>query len=277
MLRAIKRFLERFYKSNGRLEMTKPGHEYFERVDALDNVVRHCIAVSRACAGIPAPTGAHYYASVLFTALCTRGVTLAMLAPHSNWAKKEFEHWDYGSAAGIVRSILEIRIALFYLCSEKVSDEEWQCRWNIFNLHDCTSRILLFKEIPDAEDQIAGFEEQRNELKARLEGNPHFNALTPGERKKFLNGQSAYMQPLEAIAERAGVELQTFRMVYRLFSSQVHGLPMAYYRMGEQDRGRGVYSSSEEGFTTLCLSFAISLLVASRDEMQELFPEGKNA
>lgn len=277
MLRTITRFLRQHKTNNDRLNEARPGHEYLERVDALDSVVRHCIAVSRARGGIPSPTGAHYYASVLFTALCTRGVTLAVLTPYSNWAKREFEHWDYGSAAGIVRSILEIRIAFFYLCSEKVSDEEWQCRWNIFNLHDCTSRILLFKEIPNAEDQIAGFEVQRNELKARLEENHQFSALTLGEKKKFLNGQSAYMQPLEAIAERAGVELQTFRMVYRLFSSQVHGLPMAYYRMGELDRGRGTYSSSEEGFTALCLSLAASLLAASRDEMLKLFPEGNNA
>lgn len=255
----------------------KPSHEYYERIKALDSVVRECILVSQKFAGIKSPTGAHYYASVLFTSLCTRGVTLAILAPYSPWSKKKIEHWDYASMAGVVRSILEVRLAFYYLCSEQVSSEEWYCRWNIFNLHDCSSRIHLFSEMPNSEGEIKGFEAQAEELRQRLLENKYFQSFPEKTQRQLLNGKTAYLFPLEEIGARAGVDVHTFRWLYKLLSSQVHGLPMSFYRNGEQNRGRGVHSESEEGFTSLCISFAVALLVGSRDEMREIFAEAGNA
>jgi hypothetical protein len=255
----------------------KPSKEYQERVAALDNVVRHCIAVSQKFAGIRSPTLAHFYASVLFTSLCTRSVSLAILTPHSPWAKTKLEHWDYASIAGMTRSILEIRLAFYYLSAEKCSREEWECRWNIFNLHDCTARIRLFEEMPGESPDIASFNTQADELRARLTANSFFTTLPDKDRRKYLHGGHAYLHSLEEIAARAGVDVHTFRWLYKLLSSHVHGLPLAYYRMGEQERGRGVHSDVEESYTQLCLSFAISLLVASRDEMENLFEEQKDA
>lgn len=256
-----------------------PSKEYRERITGLDNVVRNCISVSRKFAGIPSPTGAHFYASVLFTMLCTRGVSLAILAPYSPWSKKRIEHWDYASIAGMTRSILEVRLAFFYLCAEQCSQEEWECRWNIFNLHDCTARIRLFEELASESADTDGFAAQAKELRDRLHLNTFFMNLPEKERRKFLHGANAYLYPLEDIASRAGIDVHTFRWLYKLLSSHVHGLPMSFYRMGrmdEPDRGRGVHSEVEEGYTQLCLSFSISLLVAARDEMERLFKEVRN-
>lgn len=254
----------------------KPSLHYKERLSALDNVVRHCIVVSQKCAGIPSPTGAHYYASALFTSLCSRGVSLLMLAPHSTWAKRRIEHWDFSSLAGIVRSILEVRLAFFYLCSEQCSTEEWQCRWNLFNLHDCTSRTHLFQEIPENGESLIGFSEQAEELRKRLRENKFFTGLPLKQQNKLINGGNAYLSSLEDIAARSGVDLHLFRLLYKLFSTQVHGLPMSFYRMGEQNRGRGVHSDAEEEYSSLCISFAVTLLVDARDEMKILFPIAKD-
>lgn len=256
---------------------SKVSLEYKNRIKALDSVIRECISVSQNFAGIASPTGAHYYASVLFTSLCSRGVSLAILSPHSPWAKKKVEHWDFSSIAGIVRSILEVRIAFFYLCSEKIDSVEWNCRWNIFNLHDCNSRIHMFSELPENQERLDGFEFQANELRDRLKANSFFCSLPIKRQNELLKGKTAYLFPLEEIAVNAGVDLHHFRWLYKLLSSQVHGLPMSFYRNGENNRGRGVHSESEEGFTSLCLSFAITLLIRSRDEMRELFAEAKKA
>lgn len=255
---------------------TAPSTQYRERVEVLDSVVQHCIAVSRACAGIPSPTGAHFYASLLFTSLCSRALTLAIVAPHSRWAKKKIEHWDYSSIAGIVRSILEVRLSFFYLCVEKCSQDEWDCRWNLFNLHDCTSRLQLFQDMPGQEKQVEGFEKQAVELRAHLNTNLFFNGLPEGQRNKLIKGGNAYLCSLEEIAVNAAVDLRTFRLLYKLFSSQVHGLPMSFYRMNELNRGRGVHSESEEFYARLCLSFATVLLTAARDEMKNLFEGTKD-
>lgn len=140
----------------------------------------------------------------------------------------------------MARSILEIRLAFFYLCAEQCPREEWECRWNIFNLHDCTARIRLFEELPSASPDITGFNAQADELRARLTSNPFFALLPEKYRKKYLHGGHAYLHSLEDIAARAGIDVHTFRWLYKLLSSHVHGLPLAFYRMGEQERGRGM-------------------------------------
>ncbi|KQR10713.1 MULTISPECIES: hypothetical protein [Xanthomonas] len=198
----------------------------------------------------------HFYASVLFTTLCARGVSLAILAPGTSWSKKVTDHWDYASLAVLVRSLLEVR----------------ECRWNIFNLHDCTARIHLFEEMDPNSADIPGFQTQAAELRDRLNSNAFFLALRASDQRKLLHGKSAYLAPLETIAAAAGVEVQQFRWLYKFLSSHVHGLPLSFYRTGQFDeRGRGVHCEVEDNYSCLCVSFALTLLVSARDEMEALF------
>ncbi len=218
----------------------EPSQNYKESLDALDNVARECIHISKGCGGILSPTARHFYSSVLFTVMITRCVSLLTLAPHSPWASKQIEHWDYGSMTGIARTIIELRVAYYYLCSEECDDDEWQFRWNLFNLHDCTSRIRMFDALGNTEE-VEGFKQQADELRERLKSNPYFETVDAKRHKKLLHGQTAYLSPLEDIAERAGIDRSEFRFLYVLFSSHVHALPMSFYRIGGDniERGRG--------------------------------------
>lgn len=248
----------------------EPSADYQRALLVLDNVVRECITVSRTYAGLRPTSPKQFYASVLFTAMLSRSVSLLMLAPSSPWADKMIEHWDYASTAVIVRTMMELRAAFHYLCVEKCTDEEWNCRWNLLNLHDCNSRIRLLeaREPSDSED-MTGLQTQAEELRNLLSANAHFQTLR--HQARLLNGQAAYLYPIEEMMEKAGLERARYRFLNILFSSHVHGLPMSYYRMGVQERGRGLPSPIEEGYTTICLSLASALLTASRDEVHELF------
>jgi len=135
----------------------EPSADYLKRVDVLDNVVRECMHVSRGYAGIPSPSSRHFYASVLFTTLISRGLSLAILAPFSPWSSKLIEHWDYASASVIARTMLEIRLCFYYVCVDSCSSVEWECRWNILNLHDCTARIRLFENQPGVSKRLKAF------------------------------------------------------------------------------------------------------------------------
>jgi hypothetical protein len=243
--------------------------DYSESLNLLDNVVRECITVSRQYAGIASPTPKHFYASLLFTSLISRGISLSILAPHSPWAQKLIEHWDYASAAVITRTMIELRCAFHYLCIDNCTEEEWQCRWVLLNLHDCVSRKRLFEARGDHPKEAPQFELQAEELRNQLKSNSHFSQLS--NQKKLLNGQTAYLIPIEGMAENAGIDKNTYRFLHIMFSSHVHGLPMSYFRMGEQERGRGLPSPVEEGYTSMCLTLAASLLAGTRDEAHTLF------
>jgi len=247
----------------------EPSEDYSKSLFVFDNVVRDCIGVSREHSGIQAPSTKHFYASVLFTALISRSISLAILAPHSPWAQKLVEHWDYATAAIIVRTMLELRAAFHYLCVDQTSVEEWECRWILLRLHDCNSRLRVLAETPSGPEDASELERGADTLRTQLRENSHF--ITLPHQKKLLNGGSAYLYPLEEILERAGLAKSTYRYINTVFSSHVHGLPMSYFRMAEENRGRGLPSPAEESSTTICLSLASVLMTATRDEMYEIF------
>jgi Family of unknown function (DUF5677) len=247
----------------------EPSADYFRALFVFDNVVRECIAVSRQYGGIQAPSTRHFYASVLFTALLSRSISLIILAPHSPWAQKLIEHWDYASAAIIVRTMIELRAAFHYLCVDQTSDEEGHCRWNLLCLHDCCARLKTLEAKPSAPEDVADLESMAEGYRERLRANRHF--VTLRHQQRLLNGGSAYLYPIEDILERAGLQRSTYKFLNVVFSSHVHGLPMSYFRMAEEERGRGLPSPIEESNTTICLSLASVLLTATRDEVHEIF------
>lgn len=87
--------------------VNKPPNDYAETLEQLANATAQCMELSRQYAGISSPTRRHYFASVIFTSIITRAVTLVFIAPYSPWSKRTFEHWDHASVANIARTVLE--------------------------------------------------------------------------------------------------------------------------------------------------------------------------
>lgn len=248
--------------------VNKPPKEYAERLEAVTSTVADCMILSRENGGIPSPSGRHYFASVIFTGLVVRAVTLVFIAPYSPWSRRTFEHWDHASVANIARTVMEMRLNLYYLCVQPTSADEWDCRWNLFNLHDCCARIELMTVLGHTET-VQDLQKQADELRGRLKSNSFFVALSEKRQKELLRGKKAHLVSLEDIAISAGIELRTFKMMWQMMSSHVHALPFSFYRVGET-RGTGVQSEVEEGYTTLLLTFVLSLLTSARDEYREL-------
>jgi hypothetical protein len=250
---------------------------YTRALNVFDNIVRECAHLSRSLGGIPSPTSRHYFASLIFTLLCTRSVSLVILAPQSPWADKIIEHWDYGGMTGLLRTVMELRLTFYHLCIEEIDEVEWDLRWNLFNIHDCSSRLRLFSAMDDmqgtntATDQES-LRESKKELEGRLLANSAFHLLPAGTQKKALKGEVSHHLPLEEIAEKAKVGRDRYRFFNKLLSSHVHALPMSFYRLGDEGgRGRGLPSKVEQGYSTICLSFASVLMTSARDEMRDLF------
>ncbi|WP_254216727.1 DUF5677 domain-containing protein [Synechococcus sp. CCY 9618] len=252
-----------------------PSEQYLSTRAAFRDQLLACIQTSQRLAGIRAPTGGHFYASALFTVLCSRAVSLLKLTPTVADGDPLEEPWDYGSAFTLSRSLLEVRIAFFYLGIECVTEDEWRCRWSLMCLHDCTGRIRLFEHMDDdpqeLERQIAGFAEQAEELRERLRANAFFTSLPEGRQRHLLRGTDSFLSPLEELAARSGSSVGEFKLIYRLLSSQVHALPISFFRMDEGNRGTGMHSNVEEGYIQLCLALATHLLSSSRTEMEAKF------
>ena len=242
-----------------------------DTIRRFDSAFRSCVEVSLTHADIAAPTQRHYWASVLFTSICTRSASLLTVVPHSTLAYKEIENWDYAAVGMLVRSIFELRLTLYYLCVEDVSVDEWVCRLQLIHLHDCVSRQQLFDDLGDL-DNVTGFGRQAEELRERLASNAFFTSLPERRQSQLLRGKTAFLNPLEGIAVASGTDLRTFRVLYRFLSVNAHGLPMAFHRVGN-NRGRGVRTDTEEGYIDLWVQFAIDVLLEARNEYTNIWSE----
>jgi len=251
-----------------------PSKKYRELSRELDAAINRCIYVSRKHAGIRSPTGSHFYSSVLFTLLTTKAISLRKLLPKLKPKTMSDEHWDYGSVCTLTRSVLETRLAFYYLGYEPCSEAEWQCRWAIFCLHDEATRGKMLEGIVSssftAEEQDV-YDENMHEHREKLKANPVFSALPAGTQSRFLQGKQAFMHPLEEIAVKCRIPLEQFRFFYAFMSSHAHALPVAYFRMDEGNRGRGIHSELEEQYHMMCMGLAISLVGSAANEMELKF------
>jgi len=171
--------------------------------------------------------------------------------------------------------MLEARLVFFYLGIEECSDEEWACRKSIFNIHDCASRLKLFQSMPGQERMVENLQNVLSDLQSRLEGSAFLQSVDPKKQKRFLKGNDAYLSSLEEIAARAGLDIETFRWLYKFMSSHVHGFPLSFYLVGHQERGRGLHGEVEEGYTGMLLTFITDFLVRATKEMKCKFsPNG---
>jgi Family of unknown function (DUF5677) len=240
----------------------------------LDSAINRAIFVSQKHAGIRSPTASHFYASALFTLMTTKSISLRKLLPVLKPKTMPDAHWDYGSVCTLTRSLLETRLAFYYLGYQSCSDDEWKCRWAIFCLHDEASRKkMLDGVLPPRLDtgEQAEYDEFMRQHRAELKVNPFFTSLPDGDQRRYLGGKKAYLYPLEEIAGQCGIPVEQFRFFYTFFSLHAHTLPVAYFRMMESNRGRGLHSELEEGWHRTCMAIAIALLNGAADEMELKF------
>jgi hypothetical protein len=247
-----------------------PSPAYLTVVAKFEAALQECIDLSNRYAGIPSPHSRHFYASVLFTTLCTRCSSLAILAPRSLWSTKILDVWDFASLSTLARSVLELRLTFFYLCVEPCDDIEWAARTTLFHLHDCASRLKLFDDMGNSA-KVAQFEQIATELRERLERNSFFLSLTPKRQRFYLRGHESHFQEMQELAEKTGTSPATYRILHRLASNYVHVLPMSFYGMKDQERGRGVHSEIEEGYSSMYLEFCADLMTEMGAEMRGLF------
>lgn len=88
---------------------------------------------------------------------------------------------------------------------------------------------------------------------------------------EFLKGKKAFLLSHDELMVRMNVDKNYFRVIYEFLSSQMHSLPLSFYRMGNGDRGRGLKSETEENYTELCISLAADFLSRAQEEMGILF------
>lgn len=204
---------------------------------------------------------------VLHARLCVIGSSLRKLAPKIYNPKKLLIEWDYSSMFSLTRNLMECYQTQYYLCSQKISDDEQNARKKLFDLHDFYSRKKMFAF---TDEKIENIEMEQN-LINELYKTEYFSQLDEKRQKYFLKGDNAFFISREEIEEQMGNDKNEFKLLYKLFSSNTHSFPMGFYRTLDGERGTGVATDVEVNYSALALQVSEHYLRKSSNDMIELF------
>lgn len=242
---------------------------YSSALGDFSAIVEQAIAMSHATANHRVDER-RVLASVLFTRLCVLSVSIISLCPGNKlnpWTK----HWDFSAVASLSRNLFEGALLLYYFAFDEVGDVEWEARIKVMQLHDCLSRLHMFRDLRNNDEELPAFERQAEELRAILMKNVHFMNLEPSRRKKLLNGDRATILTLHEIFQKSGADWSGHWGLYRFWSAQTHSFPLGFYRSVEQGRGRGVENDTEKAYIGGALAVSVHTVKACTDRMRELF------
>lgn len=242
---------------------------YSSALGEFSTIVEQAIATSNATANRRVDER-RALASVLYTRLCVLSVSIISLCPGSKLNPRA-KHWDFSAVASLSRNLFEGALLLFYFAFDEVEEVEWEARLKVMQLHDCLSRLYMFRDLGNNDEELPVFERQAEELRSVLMKNPHFMNLESSRRKKLLNGDRTTILTLHEIFEKSGGNWAGHWGLYRFWSAQTHSFPLGFYRSVEQGRGRGVENDAEKAYIGGALAVSVHTVKACTDRMQHLF------
>lgn len=194
--------------------------------------------------------------SAIFVRICTTARTISMMAPKD----KSIESiWDYASLGTLLRNVMDALNSFLYLADGTLSNDEKNCRFWIFSLHDAVTRQKVF-EFRGSQNEADACKARVEEMRALLRQNSTFTSLEGKKQKHYLKGNDAFLLSKEQIIEAKGGSREDFLGLYKFLSANAHCYPMGFFKMSEQEFGKGVHSEIEEEYTNIILSLTASHL-----------------
>lgn len=242
-----------------------------KQLQDFDSTLCEAIAVSQAQAGRYTDSNIGF-ASRVFAKICSHGTAMIRAVPLSRWVTSESENWDFNCIAGHARAILEGCLLFNSLIKKADSEDEIRARINILHLNDCTRRIELMRDL-EADDQMAGLEEQQRELQDRLQQNKYFQLLPSSTKTRCLQGKNLTIETRDDGLAAIGFLKGAFDSIFDLLSQHTHILPLSFYRMEPNGRGTGIENNTDRGYIAFSLGICSDLLRSATDKIVAQFPD----
>jgi Family of unknown function (DUF5677) len=238
----------------------------------------NAISTSRATEGLPSgENGKRFWASVLLSRLCTLGSSLQRILPHSA-SNTAGSAWDSTGALSLCRAMFDANLAMFYLCLDQMSEDDYSLRMHLFFLHDCLERPRILEKFSGSfsEEGKDFHENEAKRLKAEIAKNSMFTSLPEHKQKRLLEGKTPYYLSQDELLQRQDADAKALRGIWELLSSHVHSYPFSYYRsLIQKDRGTGRENEVDKSYCGLSAQLSASMLQSATNGMKQLFPEVK--
>ena len=231
-------------------------------ISKLSDILRRAQEFSDLQKGTISEHSVDFLLSALFVRICTTARTILFMAPKDKSANSV---WDYASLGTLLRNIMDALNSFLYLADKSIEKDEKDCRFWIFSLHDAVTRQKIFV-FRDSTVEAEECEKRAEEMRVLLSSNPHFNGLDKRKQKHYLKGTDAFLLSKEQIIMANGGSREDFLGLYKFLSANAHSYPMGYFKMAEQEFGKGIYSQIEESYTEMILNLTSSHLKSAYTE-----------
>lgn len=209
--------------------------------------------------------------SWLYMRICVTGKTIAEILEPQEHDYGSSRYLDHASIAILSRGLIENVAVLLYVGDANISEDEWECRRALIDIHDFTNRSAFLTKI-NADAVPESPEETLNLLRQRLEHNAFFQTLPIKRPKKLLEGQEMFVDGRHDAMLELGWGDDFTRGMYKYLSNQAHTRAMSFHRTAENE----LYKHDSAGSRVVAafsLSFARRALGASALHVIELFPD----
>jgi hypothetical protein len=222
----------------------------------LEESLKKAYKLSTSRAGEVSEHSVDFLLSAIFVRICTTARTISMMAPKD---KSIDSIWDYASLGTLLRNVMDALNCFLYLADSSLSKDEKDCRFWIFSLHDAVTRQKVF-EFRGSQNEAEACKNRAEEVRELLRQNSTFIALEEKKQNHYLKGNDAFLLSKEQIIEASGGRREDFLGLYKFLSANAHSYPMGFFKMSEQEFGKGVHSEIEEEYTGMILSLTSSHL-----------------
>ncbi|EMK3316769.1 hypothetical protein V8043_004231, partial [Vibrio vulnificus] len=231
-------------------------NNYISAYEELKTTLRSAQEFSQRNSGEMAEHSIDFILSALYVRMCTTARTILLAAPKDTTTNSI---WDYASFGTLLRNIIDALNSFMYLADKSITKEEKECRFLLFSLHDAVTRQKVF-EFRGSAEQAELCRARASEVKISLSSNEYFKSLTENKQKHYLKGNDPFLLSKEEIIEANGGRRDDFLGLYKFLSANAHSYPMGYFKMAENEFGRGIHSFVEEEYTEMILQLTAGQL-----------------
>lgn len=168
--------------------------------------------------------------------------------------------FDFPSFCSVSRNLIEASNLLWYYCIDNISAEVSEFRFLLYDYHDYRSMIHIGELIEVEESSMNVLREKYGELKNTIKVNPTFNNISADVQRQILKGRKCSDIDHPEITLRRGLDVEEFRGMYKLLSTNTHSTPFAINTLVDV---RLKEDGGHEAFSCLILPYVAAFVADS--------------
>lgn len=212
---------------------------YQDALRDFETLVQYAAKLSGETSGRPVTDWPIGEASHIFAKLVLHSIAVRRLAPSGLVAHPgQSECWDVSSICVLARALVDAYSALHYVAVDPVAKPERTFRRRLWNFHSELRRLEMLRLIRSKRPEMLELQAEVRALEKELTADAYYNSLDSGVRSKARKGDLALHLTNSQIAERAGIQPEYYKALYRYLSNYTHtyGLSvaqLALFRSGD--------------------------------------------